>query len=40
MFLARGIQHALRMCHVWPAWLYNIFLNFSINGTIFEEKDY
>ena len=39
MFVARPIQHAMRMCHVvWPAWLYNIFPNFPTNGTIFENK--
>ena len=23
-------------CHLWPAWLYNIFPHYLINGTIFE----
>ena len=25
-------------CHLWPAWLYNIFLHYLINATICEKK--
>ena len=25
-------------CHLWPSQLYNIFLHYLINGTIFEKK--
>jgi hypothetical protein len=28
----------LPYCHLWPAQLYNIFLHYLINGTIFEKK--
>jgi len=24
-------------CHMWPAWLYNIFPHYQINGTIFRK---
>jgi len=37
MFVALGIQHAMRMrhSHLWPAPLYNIFSHYLINDTIF-----
>ena len=38
MFVAFGIQHALRMryinCHLWPVRLYKICSRFLINGAI------
>jgi hypothetical protein len=43
LFATLGIQHAMSMrhtCQLWPAWLYNIFPHFLINGTIFGEKGY
>jgi hypothetical protein len=38
--VALGIQHAMRMRHVVPAPLYNIFPHYLINGTISEKKSY
>ena len=41
VFVARGIQHALRTRHVfdmWPAPLYSIFPHYLIKGTIFEKN--
>ena len=41
VFVALGIQHAMRMrriCHLWPAPLYNIFPHFLKNCTIFGKK--
>jgi hypothetical protein len=37
MFVALGIQHAIRMLHshLWPAPLYNIVSHYLINGMIF-----
>ena len=29
---------AVLYCHLWPAWLYHIFSQYFINGTIFEKK--
>jgi len=34
VFVALGIQHA-PYCHLWPVWLYHIFLHYLANGTIF-----
>ena len=31
-----GIQHAMRVRHLWPVPLYNIFPHYLINSTIFE----
>jgi len=36
--VALGIQHEIThapYCYLWPAWLYNIFTHYIINGTIF-----
>jgi len=39
VFLASGIQHAMRMRHVmWPAPLYSIYPHYFINGRIYEKK--
>ena len=39
MFVASGIQHAMRVrhSHLWPAWLYSIF-SYLVNCMIFEKK--
>jgi hypothetical protein len=36
--VALGFQRAMRMRHVVPAPLYNIFPHYSLNGTISEKK--
>jgi hypothetical protein len=38
MFVALGIQHAMRMrhSHLWPVRICNIFPYYLINGTILE----
>ena len=40
MFVASGVQHAMRMRHIvmWPVLLYNIFPHYLIKGKIFEKK--
>jgi hypothetical protein len=38
LFAALGIQHAVRMRHLWLPRLYRIFLHYLINGKIFEKK--
>jgi hypothetical protein len=38
VLVALVIQHAMRMRHVVPAPLYNIFPHYLINGTISEKK--
>jgi hypothetical protein len=39
VFVALVIQHAkpcaVLYCHLWPAWLYHVFLHYLINDTIF-----
>jgi hypothetical protein len=37
VFVALGIQHAMRVCHIamWPSPLYNIFPHYLMNGIIF-----
>jgi len=40
VFIALGIQHAMRMrhCHLWSAPLYSIFPHYLINVTIVEKS--
>ena len=40
VFVDLGIQHAMHIphYHLWPAWLYNIFPLYLIQGKIFEQK--
>jgi len=39
VLVALGNQHAMRMCHnKWPAPLYNNFVHYLMNGTVFEKK--
>jgi hypothetical protein len=41
VFVALGIQHAMRVRHIfkwWPDLVYKIFPHHLINGTIFEKK--
>jgi len=41
VYVALGIQHAMRMRHIiypWPARLNNIFPHYLINGMIIEKK--
>jgi len=43
VFVALSIQHEKRMgriiayCHLWTAWLYEIFPHYFIKGTIFAK---
>jgi len=38
MFVASGIQREIRMRHLWPVLLFNIFPHYLIKGIIFEKK--
>jgi len=39
MFVALGTQYAMRMCHMWPVQLYNIFFpNYPIKSKIVEKN--
>ena len=41
VFVVLGIQNAKgkrNICHLWPAWVYNIFTHFLTNNMIFEKR--
>jgi len=39
VFVALDIQHAMRMRHLWPGPLYNIFSHYLMSGTSFGGGD-